>query len=946
MTTSEAMTSETAVPAELTSWVIWLRTGAVLSMIVLLVAAREFAHLPIPLTPLIAITLAALLYNSGLALAARRAETYTTPTSDRIRAWVLYVGGVLDIVTLALLVSYTGGLISPWLYFFIAGNVGALAILPPRPARILTAVNAAAALLVVALPALRGTPMALSLVSAGTWVQPAYAIIVAGSLIGLMGLTAYAVSVPVEDARAAARFQEGLVQIAVALQASGAGVEQIATTVCAHAHEWFHADCTALSLLDGEELVVRAAAGIDAAALRGRRTAVGAAQSLDGEVLRRRTGFYVNHLQRSVYRSHSAAAGAETQAIVLVPLIGSLGVLGVLSLADHRRGGRFTATVLQRLSMLAVQAGVAVENARLLDRVREEADSVTALLRASERLTQSEDLTTLLTDLNQLAAETTRCDRSTTFLWDADRSAFYFGSTFGNPAPLAEAMRGLEFPHGFNAAYIERVRAGETFVITAEQAQAQLPVALQHTIQIGASAIVPLLTERALQGVMTVSYLDPARAFSSEQLWTLRGIARHAALAIERARLRAKEQEATATAEALVAVGHELSATLDRRQVLARLPQMAATAAACDFAILAIWDPRAQRVRILGAHGFSPPETESLLNLSLHTTSATFTDVFSAAGLLEIPTPQALPQLSPTLMEEWGVTSLLSVRFGTTEIQEGSLTIGYRQRTGPFSAAQQRLVSGIAQQAAVALENARLVEDLRQANRLKSDFLSTVSHELRTPLNAIIGYGDLLREGALGALAPEQLEAAQVIAKKGEQLLELINTTLDLTRLEAGQVTLQVSDFTLADVLAEIQQELADEVPPTVELRWHVAPTLPRLQSDRNKLKTVLKNLTHNALKFTSQGSVEVRAAAAPTPGHVQVVVEDTGIGIAAENVEIIFEMFRQLEPALTRHFGGVGLGLYIVQRLLDLLRGGIEVQSEPGRGSTFTVTIPANPPP
>jgi len=928
-----------AVPAELTSRIIWLRAAAVLSMFGLLVVGRVVVGLPIPLPAVAAVIGAALLYDAALACVAHRVHDRTTPGADRIRAWVLYIGGFLDIGALACLVLLTGGLVSPWLYFFVAGNVGAGAVLPAAPARLLTAANTTAALAVVAWSVVVGAPVALPLLDPQIAASPAFAAVVAVSLIGLMGLTANAVNIPVAEARAAARFQERLAEIAVTVQGAHGGVQEVLDAVCHHAHAWFAVDRTAILLLEGEALVVRAAEGAQVATLRGRRIPMQAERALEVEVLRRRGGFYTNQLQRSPYAAYTSLGETGEHAVLLVPLVGSLGAFGVLSLSRRRAGG-FTSTTLQRAGILAVQAGVAVENAHLLNRVREEADSVTALLTASERLTRSDDLRTLLTDLNRIAAETARCDRSTTFLWDEPREVFYFGSTFGNPAPFADAIRQLEFSRGAHP-LIAKVLAGEPFVLDAAQALAQLPPTMQLGFRIGASAIVPLCTERALQGVMTVSYLDPAREFTADQLWTLRGIARHAALAIERARLTTEEREATATAEALVAFGRELSASVDRHQAVTRIPEIAATAAGCDFAVLALWDGQTHQARILGVHGFAADATEQLLQLSMDTSESPFARLALDQGYIEIDSPEPLRAWHPGLMQAFPCSSLLCCVFGPVEERMGSLTVGYRTRTGPFSTAQKRLVSGIGQQAGVVLENTRLIDDLREANRLKSDFLSTVSHELRTPLNAIIGYADLLQERTLGPLLPDQLDAAQVIAKKGAQLLELINTTLDLTRLEAGQVRVQISEFELPELLAEIAHELGDEANPRVQFSWAVAPDVPPLRTDRGKLKTVVKNLTHNALKFTLEGRVEVRATAT-APADLEIAVHDTGIGIAPENRRAIFEMFRQLEPALTRHFSGVGLGLYIVQRLLEFLGGTIRVDSELQRGSVFTVAIPA----
>jgi signal transduction histidine kinase/transcriptional regulator with GAF, ATPase, and Fis domain len=839
---------------------------------------------------------------------------------------------------MALVVLFTGGLISPWLYFFLATSIVSSAILPRVPGRALTAVNAAAALLVIIVSAHRGLPAAW-MPPVGVWPGPAYATVVGFSLIGLIGLSAYAVSVPVENARVAARFQESMTEIALSLQRASA-VDSAPSAVCAHAHRWFGAERTALMLLEGEELVCRAAEGSGAAGLLGRRVPVSDMQSLDVEVLRRRAGFYVNDLRRSPYAEFPAVAQLGDRAILLVPLIGNLGTLGVLSLAYGTRAGRFTPVVLQRASILAAQAGIALENARLLERVREEADSVTAMLSALEHLTKSYDLTTLLTDLNRIAAELVRCERSTTFLWDAERQVFYFGSTYGNPAPLADAMRQFEFARG-TTPIIDRVLSGETFVISPDQVMAYLPAGFRDTLRLGASAVIPLVTEHGLQGVMTVSYLEASQTFTAEQLWTLRGIARHAALAIERARLIAQEREATATAEALVALGRELSATLDQQQVLARIPEIAAKASGCDFAALGFWDRQKETARIVGAYGFPPDLSAELLQLSVHAPVSPLFDELLRQGHFEMPSMQPIAGLPFGLIQHFEVSSLLCALFGPIEHRIGSLTVGYRTRTGAFTAAQKQLLNGIVQQATVVFENARLVGDLREANRVKSDFLSTVSHELRTPLNAIIGYTDLLREGALGPLHGEQVEVMEILNRKGVQLLELINTTLDLTRLEAGHVRMDIAVFPLAELLTEIHQDLADEVPPLVEFTYYAAPELPPLRTDRLKLKTIIRNLAHNALKFTREGRVDVQGLPGPDASRVTITVVDTGIGIAAENVQAIFDMFRQLEPALTRRFGGVGLGLYIVQRLLDLLGGEIRVESQPGEGSTFTVAVP-----
>jgi signal transduction histidine kinase len=264
----------------------------------------------------------------------------------------------------------------------------------------------------------------------------------------------------------------------------------------------------------------------------------------------------------------------------------------------------------------------------------------------------------------------------------------------------------------------------------------------------------------------------------------------------------------------------------------------------------------------------------------------------------------------------------------------------YRGRQERFAPQQERIAQGIAQLASMALANARLVEELGRANRLRSEFVSTMSHELRTPLNVICGYNELLLDGAFGKVTPEQAEPLRRVGKSAQELLDLINATLDMSRLESGRLPVHLQDVWVADLMREIEGEIqCIPAKPGLRFAWHVPAQLPYLTTDRLKLKMILKNLIANAVKFTEKGSVLV--AVERDDGHLEFSVADTGIGIAPEVQPVIFEAFRQADSSLTRRYGGVGLGLYIVRRLLDMLGGSVSVESEVGRGSTFRVRLP-----
>jgi len=271
----------------------------------------------------------------------------------------------------------------------------------------------------------------------------------------------------------------------------------------------------------------------------------------------------------------------------------------------------------------------------------------------------------------------------------------------------------------------------------------------------------------------------------------------------------------------------------------------------------------------------------------------------------------------------------------------GALGMAYR-RQYEFSTRQKRLARGIAQLASFALTNAKLLEELENSNRLKEDFVGTMSHELRTPLHILYGYTELLQDESFGPLTSQQVEILARIERNIRELTTLINTTLDLSRLQSQRIPLSIQEVHIAGFLAELANEAQQmEKSTNVTLEWSCAPELPPLWTDVTKLKIILKNLLTNALKFTEVGTIMVSVV--PQGDGITFSVSDTGPGIPADVLPFIFEPFRQGGNFATRKQGGVGLGLYIVRRLLDLLGGSVTVESGVGKGSTFHVWLPIN---
>jgi PAS domain S-box-containing protein len=397
-------------------------------------------------------------------------------------------------------------------------------------------------------------------------------------------------------------------------------------------------------------------------------------------------------------------------------------------------------------------------------------------------------------------------------------------------------------------------------------------------------------------------------------------------------------EEQAEIAAALLRMGETISAHVGRPDLLAQVSRLTVEALGCDAASIYV-RARSADAFVLGTNVGSPPEIIAEVR-QIEFTAQAFPVIaeLCPGKLVEVPDVAHSSLLPSTLARRWRLASVLMAPISRGGEMVGFIVAMYRERLGPFTAKQRRLALGIAHATAIALENARLITDLQAASRMKTEFVSTMSHELRTPLNVILGFCEMARDPnadhAARELCHERIEMA------GRTLLEMIESTLEVGKLEAGREHLELEPVALPVFWKKLGREYAVR-PRTREVALEWSSTVPDvvLLTDARKLAMVLRNLVSNALKFTDSGFVRVEVL--QEPDDLVLRVADTGIGIAAEDHEKIFEMFCQGDGSDSRRHGGTGLGLYIVRRVVHQLGGWVELESAVGEGSVFSVRLP-----
>jgi signal transduction histidine kinase/CheY-like chemotaxis protein len=479
------------------------------------------------------------------------------------------------------------------------------------------------------------------------------------------------------------------------------------------------------------------------------------------------------------------------------------------------------------------------------------------------------------------------------------------------------------------------VRTGEPVLIADVEHDADADGkrrALLRALGVSSAAMVAIRDGEKPFGVLAACTTQP-RELTPHEMEFMKALAE----VVTSATVNRSQADDLETSAALAHVGQELISSLDAPVLVGRLCQLAAESLGTDHSTTWLLQPDEQIYVPIARHGLSAERWETLRALSLPAAAIrAFLGRLGREGVVQVraKTPE-YPLLGEVLDQlGFGTTLFAALRRGEEII---GMQISSARSVAAFTARQERTARGIAHLASMALTNARLVEELERANQLKSEFVSTMSHELRTPLNVIVGYTDMLCDAPA---AEDQAAILTKVRRSSLELLEMIEGTLDLNRMAAGRDAACVERVLVGELWDELRTDFG-AMPRRSEaaLRWQPVPD-GAIYTDRRKLKIVLKNLVGNALKFTERG--EVRVGCERNGVAFVFTVQDTGVGIPREQLPHVFEMFRQVDSSDARSYGGAGLGLYIVRRLLTQLGGEINVESEPGKGSTFRVVLPA----
>ena len=663
------------------------------------------------------------------------------------------------------------------------------------------------------------------------------------------------------------------------------------------------------------------------------------------------------------YNVSQEAAESGYRSILSVPMLRDGTVVGTITVG-RSQAGRYLDRQIALLQTFADQAVIAIENVRLFKeletRNRDLSEALTQQTATSEILRtiahSQTDVQPVFDTIVESAARLCRAANAAVFLTDGQM--LYLPANYGvSPEALAAVRERYPRPLDMETTGgIAIVTRSVVHVPDIEEPSAGASMRKAGRVVGFRSAVtVPMLRDGEAVGAINVTRPNPGR-FSDGEVALLKTFADQAVIAVENVRLfkelQARTADLTRSVDQLTAlgeVGRAVSSTLDVETVLDTIVARATQLAGADGCAISEYDDATEVFHVRATHGIDAALIGTLRAMPLRKGEGTMgraAETREPTQIADITVSGAYQSHVRDMLIDAGYRALLSVPLLREEEIIGSLSL-LRKLSGEFSLEVIEVLKTFATQSALAIQNARLFHEvadksrqLEAASRHKSEFLANMSHELRTPLNAILGFSEVLAQGMFGDVNEKQSEYLHDILDSGRHLLSLINDILDLSKIEAGRMELEVSEFDLPQAIQNALTLVRERaLRRGIALHHVIDNRVAGIRADERKVKQVLLNLLSNAIKFTPEGGgIEVRAA--PVDGMVEVSVTDTGVGIAPEDQEAVFEEFRQVGTT-DKKAEGTGLGLALSRKFIELHGGRISVRSQLGTGSTFTFTLP-----